>query len=267
MPVAAGPFEGPQNTQCQACGAPQDPGTFAATGFDPMPAYIPNDVVVLTFDDVPNGTITTGDLATLKSNNLHVDFFTNTMNYQGTDGYPIITQIITEGHHVGNHTMTHPHLGMEPNAAAVESEISGVESVVSMLTMGAKPHLTRFRAPFGEPFQANWPQEADSLVAPVVAKYAVEVDWNFDSGDSAGMDPLSEIMANLATPGKGSTWGIILMHGTLSVTNKDLQGIITYLKTSGFKLATVEDYICWEYGKHSWDIVNQLNTGAARVEN
>jgi peptidoglycan/xylan/chitin deacetylase (PgdA/CDA1 family) len=232
-----------------------------------MPAYIPNDVAVFTFDDVPNGTITTGDLAILKTNNIHADFFTNTMNYQGTDGYPIIQQIIAEGHYLGNHTMTHPHLAMEPNAAAVEAEISGVETVINMLTMGAKPHLTRFRAPFGEPFQANWPAEADTLVAPVVSKYAVEVDWNFDSGDSAGMDPLQEIMANLATPGTGTAYGIILMHGVLKNTNTDLQKIIDYLKTSGFKLASVEDYICWEYGKHSWDLVNQVNPGAGRAAN
>jgi peptidoglycan/xylan/chitin deacetylase (PgdA/CDA1 family) len=232
-----------------------------------MPSYIPNDVVVMTFDDVPNGSITTGDLKTLQTAGVHADFFANTMNYQGTDGYPILTQIITDGHYIGNHTMTHPHLAMEPNAAAVESEISGVETVISMLTSGSKPHLTRFRAPFGEPFQANWPNEADSLVAPVISKYAVEVDWNFDSGDSAGMDPLSEIQANIQTPGKGNTYGIILMHGTLQNTNTDLAKIIDYFKTSGFKLATVEDYICWEYGKHSWDVVNQLNSGAGRQEN
>jgi peptidoglycan/xylan/chitin deacetylase (PgdA/CDA1 family) len=252
---------------CQACGTPQDPGTFPSTGFDAKPSYIPNDVVVMTFDDVPNGNITTGDLTTLAGEKVHADFFANTMNYQGTDGYPVLQQIMTDGHYIGNHTMTHPHLATEPNAAAVEAEIKGVETVINMLTNGSKPHLTRFRAPYGEPFQANWPNEADSLVAPVISKYAVEVDWNFDSGDSAGMDPLTEIQANLKTPGKGNAYGVILMHGVLQNTNTDLKKIVDYFRTNGFKLATVEDYICWEYGKHSWDIVNELNPGAGRKPN
>jgi peptidoglycan/xylan/chitin deacetylase (PgdA/CDA1 family) len=262
-----GPFEGPQNPQCQACGTPRDPGTFPATGFDAMPVYIPNDVAIMTFDDVPNGDITLGDLAILKTNNVHADFFTNTFNYQGPNGYPVIQQIVTDGHYLGNHTMTHPYLPLEPNAAAVEAEISGVESVVDMLTMGNKPHLTRFRAPFGAPFQADWPQEADTLVAPVVSKYGVEVDWNFDSLDATGRDPLLVIMANLTGPGRGNSYGIILMHGVLQQTEDSLQGVINYLRASGYKLATVEDYICWEYGKHSWEIVNQVNPGAGRVPN
>jgi peptidoglycan/xylan/chitin deacetylase (PgdA/CDA1 family) len=266
--MATGPFEGPQNPSCQPCGTPRDPGTFPATGFDAMPSYIPNNVVVMTFDDVPNGTITTDDLATLMGENVHADFFANTMNYDmGAAAETILKQIIDDGHYIANHTMTHPHLGMEANAAAVESEITGVEDVINKVTNGSKPHLTRFRAPYGEPFQAMYPNEADSLVAPVISKYAVEVDWNFDSGDSNNMDPLDQIKSNLATPGKGSAWGIILMHGTLQNTHDDLKGIVDYLRTSNFKLATVEDYICWEYGKHSWEIVNQLNPGAGRVEN
>jgi hypothetical protein len=35
----------------------------------------------------------------------------------------------------------------------------------------------------------------------------------------------------------------------------------------GFKLATVEDAICWKYGKHSWEIVQQLNAGSMRAPN
>jgi hypothetical protein len=33
------------------------------------------------------------------------------------------------------------------------------------------------------------------------------------------------------------------------------------------RLGTVEDAICWKFGKHSWEIVQQLNPGQTRQPN
>jgi hypothetical protein len=73
-----------------------------------------------------------------------------------------------------------------------------------------------------------------------------------------------------SAPGQGSSYGIILMHGVLPWTRDALPmlfGPNGYVTMHGFKTATVEDVICWKYGKHSWELVNQLNQGANRGPN
>ena len=178
-------FLGPQNPSCVALHTPMTPGAFPQTTFESQPSYIPNNVIVLTLDDVPDSTWTAADLTWLKANNLKIDFFANTENWGG----PLsdLQEILADGHHLGNHTVHHHHLapggGMDgiahcTDATCVEDEIVGVEQTVSMLTSGATPHLTRFRAPFGEPYQAGSASD-QALVEPVVAKYGVAINWNF----------------------------------------------------------------------------------------
>jgi peptidoglycan/xylan/chitin deacetylase (PgdA/CDA1 family) len=261
------------------------------TGFDAQPTYIPNDTVILTFDDVPDEMITTADLQWLDQNNVHVDWFTNTNNYCGDLAASGANQTcvgdikdMLKNHNLGNHTMEHWHLGKSvtgggeptcPDATCVDTQIKGVETFINTLTSGATPHLTRFRAPFGEPYQDAFgaPATADlKEVAPVVAKYAVEVDWNLDSGDSdgqkwTGQSLYNNVVQQIKKPGaSGASWGIILMHGVYQWTHDMLPLLIPYLQTNHFKLGSVEDVICWKYGKHSWEIVQQV-TGQPRSPN
>jgi peptidoglycan/xylan/chitin deacetylase (PgdA/CDA1 family) len=274
---------------------------YPQIGFETQPSYIPNDTIIPTFDDVPDGAVsppdptygagswTKLDLQFFASNNMHVDFFINTNNWcgdvtQDSECTDDITQILSL-HNPGNHTIFHPHMGTASttappanpdgcnDAAGCEAELTGVESVIATMSKGARPHLTRFRAPYGEPYQAQG--AGLSVVEPVVAKYAVEVGWNLDSGDSSGATYTGQQIAtnveNLigSAPGKGTNWGILLQHGTNPWTHDSLPllfGPKGYLATHGFKLATVEDVICWKFGKHSWEIVQQIS-GQARNPN
>jgi peptidoglycan/xylan/chitin deacetylase (PgdA/CDA1 family) len=181
--------------------------------------------------------------------------------------YTYAQQLIAAGHYIANHTVHHYHLdtamttdGIQhcTDAACVQSEITGVESTVSMLTNGATTNLTRFRAPFGEPYQSGSAPDM-AYVEPVVAQYAVAVNWNFDSGDSNGMQwdavsLLNNVTSIIKTPGQGA-WGIMLAHAVYPWTTQMLPQLIPYLQQNGFKLATVEDAICWRFGKHSWEII------------
>jgi peptidoglycan/xylan/chitin deacetylase (PgdA/CDA1 family) len=204
------------------------------------------------------------DLQWLKSNSLIVDFFINTMNWGGPDS--AIQQMFTDGHHLGNHTIHHWHLapggGVDGimhcmDSTCVDSEISGNETAINTIIGGSKPHLTRFRAPFGEPFQSGSASDL-ALVQPIVAQYAVEINWNFDSGDTAGITDGTALFNNVTmqikTPGQGS-WGIMLAHGVNQQTHDMLPMLIPYLQQNGFVLGDVEDVVCWMYGKHSWDII------------
>jgi peptidoglycan/xylan/chitin deacetylase (PgdA/CDA1 family) len=251
-------FRGPQNPNCTPLHAPMEPGMYPQTDFSPQPAYIPSNVIVITLDDVPQDTWTVQDLDFLKANGLHIDFFVNTMNWAGMEAYPLIQRFFTDGHYVGNHTVHHPHLAtLSPDA--IDSEILSVESTIDMLTGGSVPHLTRFRAPYGEPYQAG--SAADmALVYPVVAKYAVHIAWNFDSGDTAGITDGTALFNNVVMQIKkprdpGAAWGIMLAHGTNQQTRDMLPMLVPYLQANGFVLGTVEDVVCWMFGKHTWEII------------
>jgi peptidoglycan/xylan/chitin deacetylase (PgdA/CDA1 family) len=62
------------------------------------------------------------------------------------------------------------------------------------------------------------------------------------------------VTAIIQTPGTGA-WGIMLMHSVYPWTHDMLPMLIMYLQQKGFQLATVEDVICWRFGKHSWQII------------
>jgi hypothetical protein len=291
-----------QNPTCKAYGTAAAIGMYPDTGFDSQPSYIPNDTIIPTFDDGPDGANsppdpvygvgawTTSDLSWFKTNNMNVDFFINTNNWCGDvlmdpDCSAAIVQIL-QFHNPANHTVHHIHMGIAgtmsdpgcPDTASCDVEMAGVETVINTLSMGGRPHLTRFRAPYGEPFQANGP--GLSMAQAVVAKYAVQVGWNIDSQDSTcnsttapcftGKQIADNVTALIGNaPGGGGRWGILLLHATFPWTHDALPllfGPTGYLATHGFKTATVEDAICWKYGKHSWDIVQQL-TGQTRSAN
>jgi peptidoglycan/xylan/chitin deacetylase (PgdA/CDA1 family) len=282
------------NPTCQANGTAAAIGMYPDTGFDAQPSFIPNDVIIPTFDDVPDGANsppdpvygvggwTHTDMDFFKANNMHVDMFINTNNWcgdvlQDSDCTQAIVDILTN-HNPANHTIHHVHIGIagtasDPGCADATScaaELDGVEALVNSLSAGGIPHMTRFRAPYGEPFQAQGTGLA--MAQTLVAKYAVQVGWNLDSGDSTcdsttapcftGQQIANNVTQLIGTPGTGQRWGILLMHGTYPWTHDALPilfGTNGYLSKNHFRVGTVEDAICWKYGKHSWDIVAQLN--------
>jgi peptidoglycan/xylan/chitin deacetylase (PgdA/CDA1 family) len=272
---------------------------YPGTGFEAQPSYIPNDVIIPTLDDVPDsattgmakmpGLWTTADLQYLDANNLHWDFFINTNNACDlTAASPDMqcvqaVQDILNLHNPANHTIHHWDLAAGGSmgcgdAACVDSELTGVETTIATLSNGDRPHLTRFRAPFGSPYASG---TVVSWVQPEVAKYAVSVGWNIDSTDSlwddgtnctklnsstrgpcpTGQDIANAVTALIGTAKSGQSWGIVLMHGIFGWTHDAIKILFDpatgYLKSHGFRVGTVEDALCWKYGKHSWEIVGQ----------
>jgi len=99
---------------------------FPTIGFEEAPSYIPKEMIIPTFDDVPDGeTDPTSDdfkvygageytkqiLSFLKTNNMHMDFFINRDNWCGEvkddqDCIATLTDILTT-HNAANHTVHH----------------------------------------------------------------------------------------------------------------------------------------------------------------
>lgn len=293
-----------QNPTCQAMGTPAAIGTSPEIGFEMAPSYIPTNMIIPTFDDAPDGATDATDptfavygageytkaiVTFLKSKNLHADFFINTDNWCGpikddADCIATLSDILST-QNPANHTVHHMHMGgITPfnamdlgssscgfDATAMikcDDEMSGVEKLVSDVSLGGIPHLTRMRAPYGEPYQTGTPNLAQ--VQGVVSKYAVSVGWQMDSGDSSCDDTMGkpcftgqQIYNNVVTMLSQGRYGIVLMHGTFPWTKDAVPMLFDpqtgYVAMHNLKLATVEDVVCWKYGKHSWEIIQQLN--------
>jgi hypothetical protein len=199
------------NPMCQVCAPPDCPmmtgpapvaaGSFQQLGWDPMydpgtnntqPIYIPNDVIIPTLDDVPDGSDTTfdgytpgnwtkTDLAWLDAQGMHWDLFMNTNNWaqifadptnanSDPDAYNSFVDIL-KNHNPANHTVDHIYIGDNGGSTAgnttmpgccdctnypsntCKSELDGVESMVAQISNNGRPHLTRMRQPFGYPLE------------------------------------------------------------------------------------------------------------------
>jgi peptidoglycan/xylan/chitin deacetylase (PgdA/CDA1 family) len=262
--------------------------------FTNRPTYLPTNLLVLTFDDGPdsvdpmnaaNTDNTRKVLDVLMQKGVHATFFINTNNYTDVtmddEAKSYIQRMWREGHEIGNHTVHHAHLGiagtpMDPGAATaadIEAEITGVADVLRRPDVlgSCAPHLTLFRAPYGEPYQPpNDTTPRYTLVAPIVARHAVEIGWALDTFDyncttneNGPGDPdcvYNNFITGVQTPGNGA-YGIVLMHAVQPQTAAALPRILDYIQQHGFVLGTVEQVVRAKYGMGSADLVPNDGTG------
>ena len=123
-------------------------------------------------------------------------------------------------------------------------------------------------------------------VEPEVARYSVAVGWSIDSHDAdyngnscakkpcpTGQAIANNVLTRLGSaPGAGQ-WGIVLMHGVFPWSYDAIRilfgehGNDGEIHKRGFRVGTVEDAICWRFGKHSWQLVQEANPGTTRAPN
>jgi peptidoglycan/xylan/chitin deacetylase (PgdA/CDA1 family) len=262
-------------TACDGDLAPEqeEPAEIAAAAtvtnpfldFVDRPSYLPAKSIVLTFDDGPDDTNTGKVLDILKTNNLKVTFFINTINYTDVNTDPtaqaLVKRIVNEGHALGNHTVHHPDLATLSDTD-VEAEISGVEKTVANV-LGAR-RLTLFRSPYGSPFDPNGDTSQLSRVAPIVGKHAVHVGWNVAPEDFNCADSTC-VFNNVKSALQSGQYGIILLHSPLAQTVGALQNIIDYGKSNGYTFRSVEDAVVGKYGTTSDQLIGGGTTTISRV--
>ena len=109
-----------------------------------VPATMPKNVA-LTFDDGPSPRWTPQILDILKANRVHATFF---MVGQYARSYPrLVRRVVAEGHTVGNHTLTHPHMN-DLSATRQASQLDAATRAISAAVPGGyKPCF--FRPPNG----------------------------------------------------------------------------------------------------------------------
>lgn len=162
----------------------------------------PNQIA-LTFDDGPNDAATPQLLEVLARHDVRATFFA--MGSFARQRSEIVRAVVAAGHLLGNHTMSHPKLSMEPKAR-VGQELKDCSAALEDLTGVA---VRFFRPPFG-------------ARRPVVLRIAREmglipVMWNVTGYDwnPIGVDGiLKNLNAGIArNRGRGRSSNLLLHDG------------------------------------------------------
>lgn len=185
-------------------------------------SHAKNQRVHLTFDDGPHPTLTPELLDILKQNHVKATFF---MIGQNVRRFPdIVRRVEAEGHAIGNHSDTHPHL-TQLDVPGIEGEVDRCESSLEA-ALGHKVGL--FRPPYGD---------HNAIVRGVLFDrgFDLDVTWNVDSEDWKSLDR-RVIVPKVINDVTAAGHGIVLMHDIHPETIASVQGVIDGLRGAGFTL-------------------------------
>ena len=205
--------------------------TIQRTGYKP-------GLVALTFDDGPDPVWTTQILDVLKREHVPATFFIIGDNALTNRG--LLDRMIAEGHEVGNHTYTHPNLGMATEGET-ELEVNATQRLFQAFTGRS---LRLFRAPY---FGDAEPTTTDEIVPAYTAQKLgyLAVGLHVDPGDwkRPGVDAITDRTVEQVEASNGDRSGqIVLLHdagGDRSQTVAALPAIIETLRAKGYRFVPV----------------------------
>ena len=197
-------------------------------------------LVALTFDDGPDPTWTPQILDILKREHVPGTFFVVGENGVAEPG--IVRRIIAEGNEVGNHTYTHPNLGLESSETA-RLEIAANERAIEAIT----GHGTRlFRAPFMGDAEPTTPDEIEPILAAQklgyisVGLHVDPLDWQQPSSDAI----VARTVAGITSTDELNGGQVVLLHdagGDRQATVDALPRIIETLRAKGYRFVPISE--------------------------
>ncbi len=211
-----------QGKECDAQNRPIGATAFQ-TSFGQYGAYAltPDEHrIILTFDQGYENGYTAGILDTLREKNVSAVFFL-TGDYAKRES-ELVQRMISEGHTIGNHGMTHAALP-QLDDDAIETEIMSLHEYV-LAQYGVE--MQYFRPPCGE-YDARALEKIQSLGYQTLFWSAAHVDWLTD----AQPDPDSALR-QLSDAAHGGA--IYLLHSVSSTNAQILGDLIDEMRAAGY---------------------------------
>lgn len=186
-------------------------------------------VIALTFDDGPHQTLTSQILDILAARQIKASFFV--VGNRVAQAPDIVARIAQDGHEIGNHSWSHPRLGVMEDHDILD-QIDRTAHAVAAVT-GHSPVL--MRPPYGD-FNARRSQMLRA------ARDLPTILWSVDPQDwrRPGGMAIAEHMIAHARPG-----AVILAHDTVSQTLRNLPLALDTLLARGYRFVTVSALIGW----------------------
>jgi peptidoglycan-N-acetylglucosamine deacetylase len=201
--------------------------------------------IVLSFDDGPDPEYTPRILDILKQEKISATFFMLGKLVQ--ENPEIVRRIYKEGHEIGNHTFSHPHLDQITSLRAnfeLDYTRRSIENITGHSTI-------LFRAPYS---YNNEPDSLGELMPFLLARehQYLSVGESVDPRDWQEGTTTDSIIHRLA---RQKMWGnIVLLHdagGDRTSTIEALPRIIEYYRNQGYQFATVAGLL----GKNRDDVM------------
>lgn len=195
--------------------------------------------MAISFDACWGAAETPEILKILRDHDLKTTFF---LTGFWVDKYPeMVQKIAEEGHEIGNHTYSHPHLNTL-SEEQIREELRKLNEMIFELT-GKKPYL--FRPPFGE--------YNNKVIATAKRCGYQTIQWSIDSLDwqELGKETMIKRVTENLHPG-----AIALFHNNGKYTAEALPAIIDFVKAEGYKILPISELI------YKDDYSIDSNTGA-----
>jgi len=234
-----------------------DDGLIASETYAPYPSpYVMRQfdsdekALAITFDDGPDPRYTPQLLDILRQTHTPATFF---VVGEKASKYPwIIQREWNEGHEIGNHTYTHPHIALVSPFRA-ELELNATQRIIESLT----GHMTLlFRPPYGDSPDSNTIAAADiPLLLQMYRDQFMTVGMNIDpedyllkyeTGPEKGQPKTAQSIVDDVVAQLGPRNHILLLHdsgGDRVNTVKALPMIIHELRARGYHLTSVSGLI------------------------
>lgn len=185
-----------------------------------------DNAVSLTMNCAWNADDIDSILDTLKKCNVKITFF---IVGEWADKYPEAVKKISEnGHEIGNHSNTHPHV----NKLNIDKNCEEITKCSEKLKSITGKEVNLYRCPYGE-YNNTVINAANSL------KY-YSIQWSLDTLDYTGLTG-NEMWNRL--DGKLKKGDIILMHNGTKHTADSLELLIKNIQSKGFEIKKVSDII------------------------
>jgi peptidoglycan/xylan/chitin deacetylase (PgdA/CDA1 family) len=185
--------------------------------------------VALTFDDGPSPEFTHRVLSVLARYEVPATFFCIGLSANGLE--QDVARIADQGHHLGNHTWSHPYLP-DLSPSRLREQVGRTNDALARMT-GEVPTL--MRPPYGAltPEVLRWCSELDETI----------VMWDVDATDWAmpGPDAIARRVIDSSQPGS-----VVLLHdggGDRSQTVQALPAIIEGCQERGLSFVTLPDLL------------------------
>ncbi|WP_438447676.1 polysaccharide deacetylase family protein [Gorillibacterium sp. sgz5001074] len=192
--------------------------------------------VAITFDDGPNPVYTPQVLEIFREVSGHATFFM--IGEQMERSPDTVRAVAAEGHEIGNHTYTHPHLP-ELGTEECRSELSRTEQLVLDLT-GVKPAV--FRPPYLDYNEQNETVVGDFGYRAIGALNLDSRDWDMPGAEHIYMTSCRQVR-------NGS---ILIYHdgyGDRSHTVEAVRQLVRELTDEGYRLVTVSELLRLEHSQ------------------
>ena len=182
--------------------------------------------IAITLDGMWGCKYTAKILEILREHDVEITFF---FGGNWLEEYPhLVQEIAANGHEVGNHSYTHPHMA-KLSKEEIMQELNRTGELIKELT-GENPTL--FRAPFGE--------YNNRLIKTSREQGYQTVQWSIDSLDWKDVSAnfiVKTVMKQL-DPGE-----IVLMHNNGQNTTQALENLIPKVKQEGYEIVPLSDLL------------------------